>query len=127
MTHTPVGAGAGGGGLTAAGSGVQPESFTVAVGVWRSETTIVQSGARKPVAWILKAPFRSDREPASLVEDSATMKIPRAALLPSTRSSPPLSWAFETVSAEALAGISSSPTRTDGRRRRRIVKFLPRD
>src|SRR3954464_7618002 len=115
MTQVPVGAGAGGGGLTAVAAGVQPESFTVAVGVWRSETTIVQSGARKPVAWILKLPLVSDREPAALVDDSAVMKIPRAALAPSTRSSPPLSWAFETVSAEALAGTSNSTTMMDGR------------
>src|SRR4051812_47181521 len=111
MTQVPVGPGAGGGGLTAAGSGVQPESFAVAVGVRPlSETVIVQSGARKPVAWILWARWGSARLPAALVDDWGVMKIPGAAWEPSTRSCPPLSWAFETVTAEALAGISSSAT-----------------
>src|SRR4051794_865439 len=122
MAQVPVGGGGGGGGLTAAGSGVQPESLTVAVGVWRSETTIVQSGARKPAPWILKLPLRSDRDPAALVDDSAVMKIPRAALVPSTRSSPPLSCALETVRADALAGTSNSATRADGRTNRCIER-----
>src|SRR4051812_50133347 len=104
MTQAPVGAGAGGGGLTAAGSGVQPESFTVAVGVWRSETTIVQSGARKPVAWILKLPLVSDREPAALVDDSAGVKIPRGGVGPPARSSPPLGWGFWTGGAGGPGG-----------------------
>src|SRR4051794_10064993 len=121
MTQVPVGGGGGGGGLTAAGSGVHPLSLTVAVGVRPlSLTVIVQSGAPKPDAWILKLPLVSDRDPAALVEDSAVMKIPRAALDPSTRSWPPLSSARETVTAEALAGTSSNATRTNGGTRRRI-------
>src|SRR5437763_1798042 len=120
MTQLPVGGGGGGGGLTAAGSGVQPESFAVAVEVWRSETTIVQSGAVKPVAWILKPPLVSDREPAALFDDSAVTKIPGAALEPSTRSCPPLSSARVTVSADALAGTSNNATTTDGRTNRCI-------
>src|SRR3954469_23398848 len=121
MTQLPVGAGAGGGGLTAAGSGAQPESFTVAVGVCRSETTIVQSGAGSPDAWILKLPEVSDREPAAAVDDSAVTKIPRAALAPSTRSSPALSWARETVRALAVAGTSNRATRT-GKRAKRCIE-----
>src|SRR3954451_25218044 len=124
MTQLPVAGGGGGGGLTAAGSGVQPESVTVAVGVWRSETTILQSGARNADPWILKLPDRSEREPAELVDDSAVMKIPRAAFDPSTRSSPPLSWARETVSADALAGSASRAARIKGTARRFMGRLL---
>ena len=68
-----------GGGVVAGGGvadGGQPDSLTVAVGVWPSETTTLQSGAVKPDAATLKWPDVSDRLPAALVVDSTVTKMP---------------------------------------------------
>src|SRR4051794_38406412 len=116
MTQLPDGGGVvAGGGVV---EGVQPASLTVAVGVWRSETTTLQSGALKPDAATLKAPDVSDRAPAALAVDSTVMKMPGAALVPWRTSWPPLSSAFETVRADALAGTMSIAARTTKRTRR---------
>src|SRR4051794_7554379 len=99
MTQLPDGGGvvAGGGGV----DGVQPDSLTVAVGVCRSETTTVQSGAEKLDEATLKLPEVSDREPAAQAVDSTVTKMPGAARVPSRTSWPFLSSALETVRADA--------------------------
>src|SRR3954454_10714682 len=60
MTQLPVG----GAGVGETGStvGVQPARVTVAIGVRpESDTVTLQSGAEKPLAWMLNCPLESER------------------------------------------------------------------
>ena len=97
IRQPPVGAGSGLGGVI--GVGVQPASETVEVKVRRSETTTMQSSARKPAAVTWNAPDPSDRTPAELVVEVTTTNTPGAAFCPSTRSWPSFSSAPDTESA----------------------------
>src|SRR3954452_19922430 len=108
MTQLPVGgAGVAGTGVT---EGVQPDSVAVAIGVRpESETVTLQSGAEKPLAWMLNSPRWSERTPAELVAERAMTKIPGAALLPCTRSCPPFSSPLVTVTADAPSAMASWP------------------
>src|SRR3954447_7308190 len=108
MTQVPVGAaGVAGTGFT---EGVHPARVTVAMGVRpESETVTLQSGAEKPLAWIVNCPRWSERTPAELVAERAMTKIPGAALLPCTRSCPPFSSPLVTVTADAPSAIASWP------------------
>src|SRR4051812_49339236 len=108
MTQVPVGAaGVAGTGFT---EGVHPARVTVAMGVRpESETVTLQSGAEKPLAWIVNCPRWSERTPAELVAERAMTKIPGAALLPCTRSCPPFSSPLVTVTADAPSAMASWP------------------
>src|SRR3954453_13890370 len=127
MTQLPVGgAGVAGTGVT---EGVQPDSVAVAIGVRpESETVTLQSGAEKPLAWMLNWPLPSERIPAELVAELAITKMPGAALLPCRRSWPPFSSPLTTVTAEAPSASASWPSRraaakagTRAARRMRVV------
>jgi hypothetical protein len=104
ITQEPVG----GAGLSETDftDGVQPGSVTVAVSVRRSDTVILQSGAVKFDAWILNAPLGSARKPAELVVELAMMKM-LGEPFPWTRSWPPLSSTWTTVTAAAVSAMTA--------------------
>src|SRR6478752_1450279 len=85
ITHVPLGDA---GGVTGGIVGVQPRRVTVSRVDLLSWSTPRQSGAGKPLAWILNFPSRPARAPAAEVVELALMK-PVAAPEPSTLSWPP--------------------------------------
>src|SRR3954447_14647190 len=102
ITQVPVGPA---GGVTGLVVGVQPVRVTVSRFDLLSCSTTLQSGAVKPLAWILNLPASPARAPADEVVELAAMK-PVAAPEPSTVSLPDCREALLTLRVPAAVAVS---------------------